>query len=164
MDTREGRNLRQSCHDLLSSLSLTPSTSKPPIGDEPLPRRSPRTPPASHSSSPPHQSLSLSLMPTGARPLETKASPASQQPLPCQSTPRHAAHVAQPAAADHADRRALSSLCSALASACSAHRERHVCSEACTPAIAPQPTPRCTASNVRRRVNGSYGHLEGRGE
>jgi hypothetical protein len=88
------------------SLSLTHHL-QPPIGNEPLPRRSTRTPSASHSPSLPHHSLSLSPKPTGARPLETKASTASQPLLPRQSTPRDTTHVAQPEAADHATRRPL---------------------------------------------------------
>jgi hypothetical protein len=75
---------------------------QPPTSVEPPPRRCTRTPPTSPSLPLPHHSLSLSPMPTRARPLETGASTARQHLQPHQWTPRHTAPVAQPVAIDRA--------------------------------------------------------------
>jgi hypothetical protein len=90
-----------------------PATLQPPIGDEPPPRRSPMTPPASHPAPAPHPSPTLTLTPTRSTPLGTQASTASQPLQPRQCTPGDTALVTQWPVAALADRGARASPCSA---------------------------------------------------
>jgi hypothetical protein len=109
LDTREGKPLRQSCPRFALPPLSHPATLRPPIGDEPPPRRSPMTPPARQPAPVPHPSPSLTLMPTRSMPMGTEVSEASHPLLPRHQSPLATVVVAQSLPADQTGRRTLRS-------------------------------------------------------
>jgi hypothetical protein len=133
----------------IALLPLSHSVSlQPPIDDEPPPRRSPTTPPASYPGPAPHLPSSLSPTPTESAPLETRRRPqASGRSLAsgCPETPPSTPNSQPPPtpSVDLAPARALPLLVHALHTESVVHIPKRA-----RPRQPRKTTPCCTTLNV----------------